>query len=64
MSGTRSIDSPICSSIYEDAPLNYLIDYSDIDGFARRSGAIMLSSWAWTRRARRFFTISIRPFPL
>ena len=26
------INSPICSSIYEDAPLNYLIDYSDING--------------------------------
>jgi len=25
-------NSPICSSIYEDAPLNYLIDYSDING--------------------------------
>ncbi len=32
MSGTRLINSPICSSIYEDAPLNYLIDYSDING--------------------------------
>ena len=28
----QMIDSPICSSIYEDAPLNYLIDYSDING--------------------------------
>ena len=28
----QMINSPICSSIYEDAPLNYLIDYSDIPG--------------------------------
>ena len=28
----QTINSPICSSIYEDAPFNYLIDYSDING--------------------------------
>ena len=28
----QMINSPICSSIYEDAPLNYLIDYSTIPG--------------------------------
>lgn len=28
----RSINSPICSSVYEDAPLNYLIDYSIVGG--------------------------------
>ena len=29
----QSIESPICSSIYEDAPLNYLIDYAFAGGF-------------------------------
>lgn len=28
----QSIYSPICSSVYEDAPFNYLIDYADING--------------------------------
>lgn len=29
----QAIVSPICSSIYEDAPLNYLIDYAFVGGF-------------------------------
>ncbi|MGI8955427.1 MAG: aryl-sulfate sulfotransferase [Chthoniobacterales bacterium] len=29
----QSILSPICSSIYEDAPLNYVIDYAFVGGF-------------------------------
>ena len=29
----QSVYSPICSSIYEDAPLNYLIDYAFVGGF-------------------------------
>jgi arylsulfate sulfotransferase len=29
----QSILDPICSSIYEDAPLNYLIDYAFVGGF-------------------------------
>jgi arylsulfate sulfotransferase len=29
----QSITSPICSSVYEDAPLNYLIDYAFVGGF-------------------------------
>ena len=34
----QSIHSPICSSVYEDAPLNYLIDYAIVNGWtARRS---------------------------
>lgn len=28
----QSIYSPICSSIYEDAPFNYLVDYADVNG--------------------------------
>jgi len=28
----QSIYSPICSSIYEDSPFNYLIDYADVNG--------------------------------
>jgi arylsulfate sulfotransferase len=28
----QSVNSPICSSIYEDAPLNYLVDYADVNG--------------------------------
>lgn len=30
---SQSILDPICSSVYEDAPLNYLIDYAFIGGF-------------------------------
>jgi arylsulfate sulfotransferase len=29
----QTILSPICSSVYEDAPLNYLIDYAFVGGF-------------------------------
>ncbi|MDQ3546680.1 MAG: aryl-sulfate sulfotransferase, partial [Verrucomicrobiota bacterium] len=29
----QTVYSPICSSIYEDAPLNYLIDYAFVGGF-------------------------------
>jgi arylsulfate sulfotransferase len=28
----QSVYSPICGSIYEDAPLNYLVDYADVNG--------------------------------
>ena len=28
----QSIYSPICGSIYEDAPLHYLVDYADVNG--------------------------------
>lgn len=30
----QSIVSPICGSVYEDAPLNYLIDYAFVGGYA------------------------------
>lgn len=30
----QSINSPFCSSVYEDAPYNYLIDYAIVGGFA------------------------------
>lgn len=30
----ESIRSPICGSVYEDAPFNYLIDYAFVGGFA------------------------------
>lgn len=29
----RSTNSPLCSSVYEDAPNNYLVDYATIGGF-------------------------------
>jgi hypothetical protein len=29
----QTINSPVCSSVYEDAPLNYLIDYASVGGF-------------------------------
>ena len=29
----QTVYSPICSSVYEDAPLNYLIDYAFVGGF-------------------------------
>lgn len=28
----QSIYNPICGSVYEDAPLNYLVDYADVNG--------------------------------
>ncbi len=28
----ESIHSPFCGSVYEDAPLNYLIDYAFVNG--------------------------------
>src|SRR5262245_30194320 len=32
----ESIQSPFCSSVYEDAPHNYLIDYAFVNGGSRR----------------------------
>jgi outer membrane protein assembly factor BamB len=29
----QSINSPFCGSVYEDAPLNYLVDYAIVGGF-------------------------------
>ena len=28
----QTVVSPVCGSVYEDAPLNYLIDYADVNG--------------------------------
>jgi arylsulfate sulfotransferase len=28
----QSVVSPVCGSVYEDAPLNYLVDYADVNG--------------------------------
>jgi arylsulfate sulfotransferase len=33
----QAINSPICSSVYEDAPLNYLIDYSIVGGIGAQN---------------------------
>ena len=33
----QSILSPICSSVYEDAPLNYLIDHAFVGGFGTQT---------------------------
>ena len=33
----QAINSPICSSVYEDAPLNYLIDYSIVGGIGAQT---------------------------
>ena len=38
----QSVYSPICSCVYEDAPLNYLIDFSSI-GFGTPNGSA--ESW-------------------
>jgi arylsulfate sulfotransferase len=29
----QSVTTPLCGSVYEDAPLNYLVDYSFVNGF-------------------------------
>jgi hypothetical protein len=35
----QTVNSPVCSSVYEDAPLNYLIDYASVtDGSGRLLG--------------------------
>ena len=39
----QAINSPICSSVYEDAPLNYLIDYSIVGGLGLKIS--MPNSW-------------------
>ena len=28
----QMVNSPICGSVYEDAPFNYLVDYADVNG--------------------------------
>jgi arylsulfate sulfotransferase len=33
----QAIDSPLCSSVYEDAPLNYLIGYSIVGGLSAQN---------------------------
>jgi hypothetical protein len=33
----QAINSPICSSVYEDAPLNYLIDHAIVGGLAAQN---------------------------
>ncbi|MGI8889845.1 MAG: aryl-sulfate sulfotransferase [Chthoniobacterales bacterium] len=38
----QSILSPICSSIYEDAPNNYVIDYAFVGGFAAENPSAQL----------------------
>ena len=56
----QSILSPICSSVYEDAPLNYLIDHAFVGGFGYRS-RLMRNCSAWTRRATLFSITSMQP---
>ncbi len=56
----QSIYCPFCSSVYEDAPYNYLIDYAFVNGWTARLPRSR-NSWAWTPLARRFSTISTRP---
>ena len=38
----QTINSPICGSIYEDAPLNYLIDYAFVGGFTAENPSAQL----------------------
>ena len=38
----QMINSPICGSIYEDAPLNYVIDYAFVGGFAAENPTAQL----------------------
>lgn len=38
----QSIVSPICGSIYEDAPLNYVVDYAFVGGFASQNPTAQL----------------------
>ena len=40
----QSVYSPICSSCYEDAPLNYLIDYASVGVFPPPPGGGILSA--------------------
>ena len=38
----QTINSPVCSSVYEDAPLNYLIDYASVGGLGIPNGSAQL----------------------
>jgi Arylsulfotransferase (ASST). len=38
----QTINSPVCSSVYEDAPLNYLIDYASVGGLGNPNGSAEL----------------------
>jgi len=38
----QSINSPFCGSVYEDAPLNYLVDYAIVGGFATQNPTAQL----------------------
>ena len=58
--GIRPFTSPICSSVYEDAPLNYLIDYAMV-GFPVAEPPYAAVARAWTRPARRSFTTNMSP---
>ncbi|MFN2508890.1 MAG: aryl-sulfate sulfotransferase [Chthoniobacterales bacterium] len=37
-SNDQSVRAPYCSSVYEDAPNNYVVDYANVRGFARILG--------------------------
>ncbi len=45
----QSINSPFCSSVYEDAPFNYLIDYAIVGGFAKPEPNRPTSGLGWGR---------------
>jgi hypothetical protein len=38
----QTINSPVCGSVYEDAPLNYLIDYASVGGLGGPSSSAEL----------------------
>ena len=38
----QSINSPFCGSVYEDAPLNYLVDYALVGGFTTQTPTAQL----------------------
>ena len=54
----QSILSPICSSIYEDAPLNYVIDYAFVGGFMATTPYAQLLGLDAVRRNRFLLSVS------
>ena len=57
----RAFTARSAASIYEDAPLNYLIDYAFVNGVTAGSSHTLNSS-AWTPTAKRFSIINIQPW--
>ena len=46
----QSVFTPLCASVYEDAPFNYLVDYSFVNGLTTAAGVCAASGFECGRR--------------